>query len=183
MVKAISVDPFSPPIQSFLGRTYLWARRYDEALAQFNKCAEMFPGFAIDHERLAHLYTYTGKFDDAISEETKARLLAGEDPKSALRKEDALRTALKKEGPKGYWKQVIEHSRMAENPPEAYRGPYGVAILYARLGEKEKALVALEEALDQRVLAMTEIGVEPAFDSLRGEARFQHLLRRVGLDR
>ena len=85
MAKAISVDPFSPPIQSFLGRTYLWARRYDEALAQFNKCAEMFPGFAIDHERLAHLYTYPGKFDNAISEETKARLLAGEDPKSVLK--------------------------------------------------------------------------------------------------
>ena len=181
MAKAISVDPFSPPIQSFLGRTYLWARRYDEAVMQFNKCAEMFPGFSIDHERLAHLYTYTGKFDNAISEETKARLLAGEDPKSVLKKEDALRTALKKEGPKGYWKQVIEHSRMAENPPEAYRGPYGMAILYARLGENEKALDALEEALDQRVLAMTEIGVEPALDPLRGEARFQNLLRRVGL--
>lgn len=181
MGKAISFDPFSPPIQSFLGRTYLWARQYDKALAQFNKCAEMFPGFAIDHERLAHLYTYTGKFEEAISEETKARLLAGEDPKSVLKKEDALRRALKKEGPKGYWKQVTEYSRMPENPPEAYRGPYGMAILYARLGENEKALQALEEALNQRALEMTEIGVEPALDPLRGQERFQNLLQRVGL--
>jgi tetratricopeptide (TPR) repeat protein len=54
MKKAIAIDPFSAPVQSFLGRTYLWARRYEEALNQFEKCAEMFPGFAINHERLAH---------------------------------------------------------------------------------------------------------------------------------
>jgi tetratricopeptide (TPR) repeat protein len=181
MKKAIAVDPFSPPMQSFMGRTYLWARRYDDALAQFNKSAEMFPGFAIDHERLAHLATYTGKFDEAIGEETKARLLASEEPKSVLKKEDELRKALKEGGPQGYWKKALERSRTVENPPEAYVGPYGSAILLARLGEKEKALNALEKALDERVLAMTEIGVEPALDPLRGEARFQELLRRVGL--
>jgi tetratricopeptide (TPR) repeat protein len=72
MEKAIALDPFSPPIRSFLGRTFLWARRYDEALEQFKKCTEMFPGFAIDRERLAHLYTYSGRFEEAITEETKA---------------------------------------------------------------------------------------------------------------
>jgi serine/threonine-protein kinase len=181
MKKAITVDPFSPPVQSFLGRTYLWARRYDEALAQFNKSAEMFPGFAIDHERLAHIYTYLGKFEEAIAEETKARLLSGEEPKSVLKKEDELRNALKEGGPQGYWRKVLERSRTGENPPEAYVGAYGLAILLARLGEKEKAMDALEKALDEHVLAMTEIGVEPALDSLRGEERFQKLLRRVGL--
>jgi TolB-like protein/DNA-binding winged helix-turn-helix (wHTH) protein/Tfp pilus assembly protein PilF len=181
MQRAIAIDPFSAPIQSFLGRTYLWARRYDEALNQFKKCAEMFPGFAIDHERLAHLYTYSGNFEEAMGEETKARLLTGEDPRSVLRKEDGLRKALKEGGAQGYWKKVLELSQSEQNPPEAYTGPYGLAILYARLGEKERSLNALEKALDEHVLAMTEIGVEPAFDPLRGEARFQTLLRRVGL--
>lgn len=181
MNKAIALDPFSPPIQSFFGRTYLWARRYDEALAQFKKCAEMFPGFAIDHERIAHLYTYTGRLEDAIAEETRARLLAGEDSKSVIEKEEALRKALKEEGSQGYWKKVLELSRTGENPPEAYKGSYGMAIVYARLGDKEKALDALERAFGERVLAMTEIGIEPALDPLRGEARFQSLLQRVGL--
>lgn len=181
MKKAIAIDPFSGPVQSFLGRTYLWARRYDEALSQFNKCAQMFPGMAINHERLAHLYTYSGKFDEAIGEETKARLLSGEEPRQALKKEEELRKALKEGGAQGYWRKVLEFSRNEENPPEAYQGPYGVAILYARLREKEKSLNALEKALDEHVLAMTEIGVEPALDPLRGEVRFQNLLRKVGL--
>jgi TolB-like protein/DNA-binding winged helix-turn-helix (wHTH) protein len=181
MNKASAIDPFSGPVQSFFGRTYLWAGRYDEALKQFNKCSQVFPGMAINHERLAHLYTYAGKFDEAIEEETKARLLSGEDSKSALKKEEELRKALKEGGPQGYWEKVLELSRTEGNPPEAYEGPYGEAIIYARMGEKRNALDALEKALSEHVLAMTEIGVESALDPLRGEARFQNLLRRVGL--
>ena len=94
MQKAIAIDPFSAPVQSFLGRTYIWSRQFDKALAQFQKCAEMFPGFAIDHERLAQLYAFLGRFPDAIAEDTKARLLSGEDTQSALKKEAELRQAL-----------------------------------------------------------------------------------------
>ncbi|HEV2194625.1 MAG TPA: hypothetical protein VGR55_03540 [Candidatus Acidoferrum sp.] len=47
----------------------------------------------------------------------------------------------------------------------------------------KNALDALEKAFGVRELAMTETGIEPAFDPLRGEARFQDLLRRVGLEK
>ena len=181
MKKAIAIDPLSAPVQSFLGRTYLWARRYDESLTQFNNCVQLFPGFAINYERLAHLATYTGKFEEAISEETKARLLSGEEPMGALKKEEQLRKALKEGGPQGYWRKVLELSRAEDNPPEAYRGPYGAAIVFTRLQENQKALDALETAMDQHELAMTEIGVEPALDPLRPDPRFQKLLQRAGL--
>lgn len=61
MQKAVAIDPFSAPVQSFFGRTYIWSRQYDQALTQFRKCAEMFPGFAIDHERVARLLAYLGE--------------------------------------------------------------------------------------------------------------------------
>lgn len=182
MQKAIAIDPFSAPVQSFLGRTYIWARQFDKALAQFQKCADMFPGFAIDHERLAQLYAFLGRFADAIAEDTKARLLSGEDGESALRKEAALRHAVATGGSAGYWKEVLELTQMTDNPPETYRSPFGAAILYAHLGEKTKALDSLENAYEQHSLAMTEIAIEPAFDSIRSEPRFQDLLRRVRLD-
>jgi eukaryotic-like serine/threonine-protein kinase len=181
MKKAIQVDPFSAPMQSFLGRTYLWARSFDLALQQFKKCDELFPGFAINHERLSHLYTYTGDFEKAIAEETRARLLNGEEPETALKNNEALRQAFKEGGAQGYWKKEYELSQKEDGPPEVYRGSYGAAILYARIGDKQKALDALENALEERVVAMTEIGVEPALDPLRGEVRFQRLLERVGL--
>jgi adenylate cyclase len=183
MQKAVAIDPFSAPVQSFLGRTYIWARQYDKALAQFHKSEEMFPGFAIDHERLAQFLAFLGKFEEAIDEDTKARLLAGEDEKSALQKENALRRAWTTGGSHAYWKQLLDFTRLPDNPPETYNSPFGTAILYAQLGEKTKALDALARAFEQRSLSMTEIAIEPAFDPIRNDPRFQALLRRVGLEK
>ena len=141
----------------------------------------MFPSFAIDHQRLAHLYTYRGEFDKAIAEETQTRILAGEDPRSVVKLEDVLRKAFASRGPRGYWEKLLELSKRNDNPPEAYTAHDGLAILYVRLGEKEKALHALEQAYDERQLHMTEIGIEPAFDMLRSEPRFQDLAHRIGV--
>jgi tetratricopeptide (TPR) repeat protein len=182
MQKAIAIDPFSAPIQSFLGRTYIWARQYDKALAQFRKCAELFPGFAINHERLAQLHAFMGRFEDAIAEDMKARLLSGEDQRSVLQKEAALRHAWTTGGSRGYWKKLLEFTQMPDNPPEAYGSPFGQAVLYVQLAEKTEALHSLEKAYEQRSLAMTEIAIEPAFDPIRTDPRFQDLLRRVGLE-
>jgi TolB-like protein/DNA-binding winged helix-turn-helix (wHTH) protein/Tfp pilus assembly protein PilF len=182
MQKAIAIDPFSAPVESFLGRTYIWSREYDKAMAQLRKCAEMFPGFAIDHERMAQLHAFTGRFDDTIAEDTKARLLSGEDQKSVLQKEAELRRAWTTGGPQGYWNKVLEFTQRPDNPPETYGSPFGTAILYAQLREKDKALECLEKAYEQRSLFMTEIAIEPAFDSLRPDPRFQDLLHRVGLN-
>ena len=182
MQKAIAIDPFSAPVESFLGRTYIWSREYDKAMAQFRKCAEMFPGFAIDHERMAQLHAFAGRFDDAIAEDTKARLLSGEDQKSVLQKEAELRRAWTTGGPLGYWNKVLEFTQRPDNPPETYGSPFGTSILYAQLGEKDRALECLEKAYEQRSLFMMEIAVEPAFDSLRPDPRFQDLLHRVGLN-
>jgi TolB-like protein/DNA-binding winged helix-turn-helix (wHTH) protein/Tfp pilus assembly protein PilF len=183
MQKAIAIDPFSAPMQSFLGRTYIWSRQYDKALAQFRKSAEMFPGFAIDHERLAQLLASMGRYQEAIAEDTKARLLSGEDEKSALQKEAALRRAWTTGGSHGYWKKLLEITQLPVNPPETYNSPFGAAILYAQLGEKGKALDALERAVEERSLSVTEIAIEPAFEPMHSDPRFQTLLRRVGLEK
>jgi len=181
MHKAIALDPFSAPAQSFLGRTLLWARREDSAVAQFLKCNEMFPGFAINHERLSQLYASQQRFDEAIAEDTTARLVAGEDENSVRKKETAIRQALAAGGSRGYWMKLLEITRMPDNPPEAYSSPFGTAILFMRLGEKTKALESLEKAYEQRALALTELAIEPAFDPLRDDPRFQALLIRLHL--
>jgi hypothetical protein len=96
--------------------------------------------------------------------------------------EEALRKSLTAHGDQGYWRTLLDFATVKPNPPEAYDDAYGVAIIYARLGEKEKAIDSLESAYAERKIAMTEIGVEPAFDALRSDPRFHGLLRRVGLE-
>jgi TolB-like protein/DNA-binding winged helix-turn-helix (wHTH) protein len=178
---AIRLDPLSAPVDSFLGRTYLWARRYNDALAHLQNSVQRFPNFALGHVRLSHLYTYIDRFDDAIAEETKARLLSGQDAHDAIKLEDGLRSALASRGKRGYWEKVLEFSQMGGNAPEAYNTSYGMAILYARLGENDKALESLERAYTEHQVAMSEIAIEPAFDPLRSDDRFRGLLSRVGL--
>jgi TolB-like protein/DNA-binding winged helix-turn-helix (wHTH) protein len=182
MKTAAELDPYSPPIQSFLGRTYVWARRYDQALAQYQKANLLDPNFAVGHERLAHLYTYLGRFNDAIAEESTARTLSGEDPQVVRSCEDALHKALAAQGAQGYWRALLTIAVAGPNPPEAYDDAYGIAIIYSRLGDKDKAIDSLESAYAERKIAMSEIGVEPAFDVLRSDPRFDVLLRRVGLE-
>jgi hypothetical protein len=53
--------------------------------------------------------------------------------------------------------------------------------VYARLGNKEKALEGLERNYDERASLATLVNVDPAFDSLRSDPRFESLIRRMGL--
>jgi TolB-like protein/DNA-binding winged helix-turn-helix (wHTH) protein/Tfp pilus assembly protein PilF len=183
---AARLDPLSAPVDSFAGRTYLWARRYDDALARMQQAARRHPNFPLNHVRLAHLYPYLGRFDDAIAEETKARLLSGQNARDAVQAEDALRAALAARGPRGYWEKILELAQAGFNQtgvtaPEGYSTSYGIAMLYARLGDTDQSIESLELAYNERQLALTEIGIEPALDSLRSNGRFKGLLRRVNL--
>lgn len=175
------LDPLSPPVDSFLRLTLLWARRYDEALAHLQQSVRRFPNFVLNHVRLGHLYGYIGSFEDAIAEDTRARVLYGQDVHEAVDQENALRGALARGGPRGYWLQVRTLAQAGFEAPEGYGNTYGMAKLSARLGENNRALDLLEQAYSERQLAMTEMAIEPAFDPLRGNDRFQALVRRVGL--
>jgi hypothetical protein len=57
----------------------------------------------------------------------------------------------------------------------------GIANVYVALGQTENAFEWLERAYEQREYILTTLNVSPAFDPIRGDPRFEDLLRRVGL--
>jgi len=63
----------------------------------------------------------------------------------------------------------------------SYASPGELAIFYVALGEREQAFASLERAYAARDAQLQFLRVEPAFDPLRSDPRFQDLMRRVGL--
>ncbi|HEX6731662.1 MAG TPA: hypothetical protein VF074_16675 [Pyrinomonadaceae bacterium] len=62
-----------------------------------------------------------------------------------------------------------------------YVSPAELALLYAGLGDKEGAFASLEKAYAAHDVQMQYLKVDPHYDSLRSDPRFNELLRRVGL--
>jgi TolB-like protein/DNA-binding winged helix-turn-helix (wHTH) protein/Tfp pilus assembly protein PilF len=182
MQSAISLDPYSFPFNSFFGRTLLWAGRPQEALTQLNKADQIRPNSAINHERVAHLYSSLGRYDDAISEEEKSRILDTVDPEAGMTKARKLRAAYFGRGTRGYWEEELELTYEKDNPPEFYHGAYGRAIIYAQLGEPQKAMEALNQALTEHDMRMTELDIEPLFKPLCSESAFSDLKKKIGLN-
>jgi TolB-like protein/DNA-binding winged helix-turn-helix (wHTH) protein/Flp pilus assembly protein TadD len=179
MKRALELDPFSPIYNTVLGLTYFYARRYDQAQEQFQKAVKLNPDFFVTHYHLAWLYSQIGQYEKAIGELTKGRLLSGDDRtvKAAAADDVALRKALAAEGPRGFWQQLLRsNEKLVGNI-----GEFDMPQIYARLGDKQNALEGLNRNYEERRALGTLLNVDPAFDSLRSDARFGELVRRMGL--
>jgi hypothetical protein len=62
-----------------------------------------------------------------------------------------------------------------------YVSSFNMAEIYARLDQKQDALSALEQAYAERDSNLTCMKIEPAFDGIRSDPRFQHLLQRLAM--
>ena len=64
---------------------------------------------------------------------------------------------------------------------QRYVPPYNIALIYNGLDERDKTLTWLESGLKERDPKLVFLKVEPKWNNLRTDPRFQDLLRRVGL--
>ena len=65
--------------------------------------------------------------------------------------------------------------------PDAKKSPYLAAQIYASIGEREKAFAWLEKSYEMRQADLVSLKVDPDFDSIRDDARYADLLRRINL--
>ncbi len=86
----------------------------------------------------------------------------------------------------GHWgrrkemQQAFQKLMDTKNQVDADLTPI-LVIAYLGMNDNEKAIALLEEAYRQRSNALTLLKVDPVYDPLRSDPRFQELMRRVGL--
>jgi len=80
-------------------------------------------------------------------------------------------------GPRGAWFKVAE--MLAAPSTRKYVPPTDIAWLYAAYGINEKAFHWLERAYEERDPRLVHLAVDPVYDILSSDPRFQDLLRRM----
>ncbi len=170
--RALEIDPFCVACSGLLGRTYQFARRYQESEDQLRKTLEMNANFWPTYVWLGVTLALKKEYPEAIEELRKAGNVTQE-PFSTIAYVHAI-SGQREEGRKEL-NQLLEVSKH-----QYVRGSL-VARVYVGLGEKEKAIDWLERADEERDFELMFIKVDPVYDSLRGEARFQDLVRKIGL--
>jgi serine/threonine protein kinase len=176
---AQTLDPLSPIIGSLAATPLIASRRYDDAIANLQKVLELSPSAALPYFYLQTACEGKGDYSNAIDAAGRLALAFGDKPEAVSARSATLRTAYAKSGPRGYWLAQLESLKAdwKKNPGDGY----SFAPVYARLGDKDKAFEWLDKAYTAHSQDLTfSLLVEPAFDSLRSDPRFQDLLRRMG---
>ena len=173
--RAQELDPASLALSGTMGGILWEARRYDESIEELHKSIEFDPNSYIAHWYLVYPYLVKGLYDDAIAEAKKALELSDGRPIMI----GLLGHAYALSGREGEARRVL--SEITELSKQIYVSPYGIAIIYAGLDEKDKALEFLEKAYEERDHWLYQLKVTPYLDSLRFDPRFTALLEKMGL--
>jgi len=171
--RAIQDDPLSLIIGSNAGWTLALAGHYAESVETLKKTIELDPDFPRTHFRLGQVYESQGQYAQAIAEFEKAATLSGGDPYY----EGSLGHAYGASGNVLQARGVLQ--KLQQKFDGQYVPPYAIALIYAGLGDKDKAFAWLQKAVEDRSTSMVFLRTDPELASLRSDPRFARLSRVV----
>jgi TolB-like protein/DNA-binding winged helix-turn-helix (wHTH) protein/Tfp pilus assembly protein PilF len=168
------LDPLSLIIASDHAGIFYYSRKYDQAIEQFNAVLEMDPNFPRAYQ-VIDAYLEKGLFAEALVEMEKWRRTTGDGPMIWAKMAYVYGRSGQKERARSQLEKVEAANRKQPLDPTA------LVLANIGAGNNEVALSWLEKGHFQHSNSLTALKVEPAYDPLRGDPRFQELLRRVGL--
>ncbi len=170
--RAIELDPLSLICNADLAWVYFNARRYDETEAQARKTLEIDPRFYVAHYYLGEALQFKGKLTDATAEYQKS-FESNNDPFSLA----VLGQAYARQGKTDEARKVL--ARLRDQAKSQYVSPYAFAVVLTALGDKAHAIDELEHGYDDTGFYISLIKVDPLFDDLRGDPRFEALVQKI----
>lgn len=171
--RALEIDPLSPIINVEAALPYYYLEDYDRAIAQLRRTIDLDPYFASAHAHLALVLDAKGMYQEALQECLAAKVLG-----DAYWIEDNLGIIFAHLGDKEHARKILQTFKRNQIGGHLAHVP---AELYLALGDRERALSELEQAFAEHDPLLAGVGVSPQFKPLRGDPRFQQLLRRIGL--
>ena len=171
--RARELDPLNISWSANLGYIYYFARQYSQAVEQLKKTLEMDKNHVLATVALGYTYNAMGQYNDAIAEFEESLRLNGDNTSTQC----YLGYALAKAGRRSEAEAILKRLETTKE----YVSPVELSNLYIGLGQKEQALSALERGYAAHDLQLQFLGVDPHYDPLRSEPRFQELIRKLGL--
>ena len=173
-LRAESLDPLSIVAIVEVGFALYYAGRFGEAAEQIQKAIDLEPSWDQLYFGLGLVLLQQKRFDEAIS---------------------ALQTAVQKEpgnvfsvaaliyglGHSGRKQEAKRHLDRLLQKYE-YVPCWFMAMAWVGLGERDRALGALQQAFRDHEPCMVSLKVDPIFDPLRNEKLYRNMVRAVGLE-
>ncbi len=173
--RGMDLDPLNFMLGFRMARALYLARQFDGAIEQCKKMLDMEPGFALAHWQLGQAYAEKGMYREALAELEKDKALTHGHPRSLA----YMGNILARSGERSRALQVLEELKGVSKQKYAYSLSF--ARIYAGLGDKEQAFAWLEKGYEERSTPLYFLKVDPIWDPLRSDPRFNDLLRRIGL--
>jgi serine/threonine-protein kinase len=175
---AQQIDPISRAIDLSLGMiNYYWRHQYDQAIVQLRKMLKFDPNFPSAHFWLGWVYERNAMYKEALEEFQQVVVLPNskDDPDIVA----ALGFTYATSGNRSEAQKLLEE--LNRQSQQSHVPPFDIGLIHMGLGEKDNAFVWFEKAYEDRSHWLTGLKVNPIFDSLRSDPRFDDLLNRVGL--
>jgi tetratricopeptide (TPR) repeat protein len=175
LTRAQALDPLCLIIVQSMGDPLFYSRRYDQAIEQYRKTIEMNPAFAPAHFSLGRAYEQKGMHQDAVAEFQQANALSGK--MEAL---PALAHALGMLGNRTEAERILQE--ITRRSRTNYVPPLAIALIHLGLAQYDFALELLHKALHERSCWLAYVKVDPLYDPIRPDPKFQDLLRKLRLE-
>jgi len=170
-------DPASVSVRRSLGYTYVYARKYKQARYHMDRAIAMNPTAEETYRLQGLILTFDKQYEAAERVLREALSLA---PESGTYTKVTLAYSLACAGDPAYAREVA--AELEEKRKTGYVSPVELAMVYIALGDAQKALDWVENAIEDRRGWSAYLRVHPVLDPLRGEPRFAALVQRMKFD-
>ncbi len=174
---ALELDPLSTTTNFELGQAYYFARDHDQAIAQYQRTLELDPSFPAALQYLPLAYLNKGMHKEALAKIQETPESAGFITAGALAGVPAYVLAVT--GHTSQARTMLDELKLLRE--QHYVPAVSIALVHAGLGERDAAFAWLEKGYEERAFQMQFLNLDPRWDSLRSDARFADIVRRMGL--